>query len=144
MGEKTEGALTYVGFNRETTLGLQLFVAMFHAKEKYCVNNSWNDFYIIGKEKDWLYVIIMSRTSFRVNLHSVVCLNVKELFAWSRCHIWSLSDNNGIQTHNHLIHKQTLNHLAKWASLAKWLSVCLRTKGLGVRIPMLSLRKIHI
>ena len=46
----------------------------------------------------YLFVIIMSRTSFRLNLHSKFCLNVKELFAWSRHHIWS----NRIQTHNHL------------------------------------------
>ena len=32
-------------------------------------------------------------------------------------------DCNWIRTHNHLIHKRTLNHLAKLASLAKWLSV---------------------
>ena len=44
----------------------------------------------------------MSRTSFTVNLHSIVCLNVKELLARSRCHIWSLSDNNGIRIRNHL------------------------------------------
>ena len=61
----------------------------------------------------WPYIIIMSRTSFRVNLDSKVCLNVKELLAWSRRYIWSLSDSNGIQTHNHLVRKQTLNHLAK-------------------------------
>ena len=41
-----------------------------------------------------LYVPIMSHTSFRVNPHSIVCLNVKELFARSRRHIWSLSDSN--------------------------------------------------
>ena len=49
----------------------------------------------------WLYVIIMSRTRFRVNLHSIVCLNVKELLVRSRCHIWSLSklsDNNIVTT----------------------------------------------
>ena len=33
------------------------------------------------------------------------------------------SDCNGTRTHNHLVHKRTLNHLAKLASLAKWLSV---------------------
>ena len=27
----------------------------------------------------WLQVIIMSHASFRVNLHSIICLNVKEL-----------------------------------------------------------------
>ena len=62
-----------------------------------------------------LYVIIMSRKRFRVNLHSIVCLNVKELLARSTCHIWSLSDSNVIRTHNHLVRKRTLNHLAKLA-----------------------------
>ena len=38
-----------------------------------------------------------------------------------------LSDCNGTRTHNQLVHKQTLNHLA---SLAKWLRVRLRTKWL--------------
>ena len=72
----------------------------------------------------WLYLIIMSHTSFRVNLHSIVCLNVKELLAWSRHQIWSLSGSNRIQTHNHLICQQTLNHLAK---LAKCLSCVVST-----------------
>ena len=57
----------------------------------------------------WLYVIIMSRTSFRMNLHSVVCLNVKELLARLRRYIWSLSDNNGIRTLSHLVRKRTLS-----------------------------------
>ena len=89
--------------------------------------------------KHWLYVI-MSRTSFRVNLHFIVCLNLKELIAWSRCHIWSLSDSNGIQTHNHLVCKLILNHLAKLAGLAKWLSVGLQTKWLWIWILLLSLQ----
>ena len=46
-------------------------------------------------------------------------LNVKELLAPSRSKIWSLSDCNWTRTHNHLVHKWTLNHLAK---LAKWSS----------------------
>ena len=41
------------------------------------------------------------------------CLNVKELLARSRSEIWSLSDCNWARTHNHLVHKQTLNHLVK-------------------------------
>ena len=57
----------------------------------------------------WLYVIIMSRTRLRGNLRSVVCLNGEELLARSRRHIWSLSNCNGIQTHNHLVCKRTLN-----------------------------------
>ena len=35
----------------------------------------------------WLYVIIMSHTSFRVNPHSVICLNIKELLAEIRRHM---------------------------------------------------------
>ena len=89
--------------------------------------------------KSGLYVIIMSPTSFRVNLHSIVCLNAKELLARSRRHMSSLSDSNVIRTHNYLVRKRTLNHIAKLASLAKWLSVCLRTKWLWVRMTLLSL-----
>ena len=102
----------------------------------------------------------MPRTSFRVNLHSIVCLNFKELLAWSRFYIWSLSDSNGSRTQNHLVCKRTLNQLvklAKWLSLVMielwsnywtvlwlsyssiiWLSVPLETKWLWVRIPLLS------
>ena len=54
----------------------------------------------------WLYVAIMSHTSFRVNLYSIVCLIVKELLVRSRRHIQSLSDSTGIQTHTHLVHKR--------------------------------------
>ena len=71
-----------------------------------------------------LYVIIMSRTSFRVSLHSIVRLNVKEPLPRDRRHIWSLSDNNVIRTQNHLVCKLTLNHLTK---LAKWLSCVIST-----------------
>ena len=72
----------------------------------------------------WLYVIIMSRTNFRVNPHTIVCLNDKELLARSRHEIWSLSDCNWTQTHNRLVHKRTINHLAK---LAKWLRCVVST-----------------
>ena len=51
----------------------------------------------------------MSRNSFIVNRHSTVCLNVKELLARSRRHIWSLRDSSRIRTHNHLARKRTLN-----------------------------------
>ena len=54
-------------------------------------------------------------------LHS--CLNIKELLARSRCEIWSLSDCNWTWIHNHLVHKRTLNHLVKLASLDQFLSV---------------------
>ena len=64
------------------------------------------------------------------------CLHVKELLAWSRHEIWSLSVCNWTQTHSHLVRKQTLNHLAK---LTKWFSVCLWTKWLWVRVQLQSL-----
>ena len=44
----------------------------------------------------------------------------------------------GFEPHSHLVRKRTLSHLAKLASLAKWLSVRLRTKLLWIRIPLLS------
>ena len=51
----------------------------------------------------WMYVIITPRTSFRVNLNSLVCLNFKESPAWRRSHVWNLSKSNEIRTHNHLV-----------------------------------------
>ena len=52
------------------------------------------------------------------------------------------SESNDIRTHNHLFRKRTLNHLAQLASLAKWLSVRLRTKWFWVRISLLSVKAI--
>ena len=73
-------------------------------------------------------------------------LNVKKFLAQNRSKIWSLSDCKGTRTHNQLVLKWTLNHLAKHsmntqpfnhlASLAEWLSVCLRTKWLSVWVPL--------
>ena len=48
----------------------------------------------------------MSRSSFRVNPHSIVSLNVKKLFAWCRRHTWCLSDSNEIWTHSHYVRKR--------------------------------------
>ena len=72
-------------------------------------------------------------------------LNLKKPLALNRCNIWSLCDCNKTQTHNHLICKWTLNHLA---ILAKWLNCvvsiymystfdCIR---LWVRVPLQSLK----
>ena len=65
-----------------------------------------------------LYVLIMSRTRFRVNPQSIV----------ARCDIWSLSDCNRTRTHNHLVCKRKLNHLAK---LTKRLSFIVSTYRYG-------------
>ena len=43
------------------------------------------------------------------------CLNLKELLTQNRRNILGLSDSKGIRTHNRLVRKQTLNHLAKLA-----------------------------
>ena len=53
------------------------------------------------------------------------CLNVKELLAGNRCDSWHLNDSNGIQTHNHLVCKWTLDQLSGcrlWVRIP-WLSV---------------------
>lgn len=52
--------------------------------------------------------------------------------------LFLLSDCNGTQTHNNLLPKLTLNHLAKF--LTKWLSVRLRTSWLWVRDPFSNIR----
>ena len=39
------------------------------------------------------------------------CLHVKELLARNMCDIWKVSDPNWIQTHNNLVHKQTISFL---------------------------------
>ena len=76
--------------------------------------NDWAVFWVLTLRCIWLYVIIMSRMSFRVNPHSIVWLNVKKLLARRCCNISSLSDSNVIWTHNHLVRKRTLNHVAKY------------------------------
>ena len=50
-----------------------------------------------------------------MNLHSVVAWmrTSWERLAGNRRNVWSLSDSNRVQTHNHLVCKWTLNHLAK-------------------------------
>ena len=50
----------------------------------------------------------------------------------------NLSDFNCFRTHNYLVRKRTLNHLAKLTSAAKRLSVRLRTKWLLVRVQLQS------
>ena len=58
----------------------------------------------------------MSQYAFQSESTLYTGLNVKELLAQSRRKIWRLSD-----CHNYVVHKRTLNHLAK---LVKWLSGC--------------------
>ena len=55
--------------------------------------------------------------------------------------IWSLSDCNKTETHNHLLRKRTLNHLAK---LAKWLSCVVSTYLYGTFDSIFFLCHIHV
>ena len=53
----------------------------------------------------WLYVLITSRTYFRVNPHSIATwLSRKSFFKTG-----AISDCNRTRTHNHLVRKQILN-----------------------------------
>ena len=48
-----------------------------------------------------------------------------------------ISNNcSGIRIHNQLFRNQTLNYLAKQASMAEWMSVGLRINWLCVGIPL--------
>ena len=88
----------------------------------------------------WLHFVYYHITyAFQSDSTLYNCLNVNELLARNRSDIWRLSDSSRIRTYNHLVCKWTLNHLAGLASVAKWLSVHLRTKWLCVRISLLSL-----
>ena len=51
-----------------------------------------------------------------------------------------LCDCKWTRTHNLLYHKRTLNHSAKLASLAKWLSVPLWTKWLSIWVKLQSFK----
>ena len=70
------------------------------------------------------------------------CLNVKEALARSRREIWSLSDCNWTRTQNHLVRNWTLTHLAKLASLSKWLSVRLQTKWSLIQIQIYKIKQL--
>ena len=72
--------------------------------------------------------------------------------------IWRLSDCNGIRTYIHLVRKRKLNRIIKCtvqistqkiaqsfkASLAKWLSVRLRTKWFWIRVRLQSRKLNHL
>ena len=64
------------------------------------------------------------RYGFQSDSTLYICLNGKEILARNRRDISSLSDYNGTPTHNHIVRKWTLNHLAK---LTEWLSCVVST-----------------
>ena len=81
-----------------------------------------------NKQKMWTVCSYHVTYAFQSESRLYSYLNVKDFLARSRRVIWSLSDWNWTRSQNHLVRKRILNHLAKLVSLAKWLSVRLRTK----------------
>ena len=87
---------------------------------------------ILGRFKVQNRIVCSYRVTYAFQSESTlyICLNVKELLAQSRREIWSLSDCNWTRTHNQLVRKRTLNHLAKlaknflndWAVV--WVLIC--------------------
>ena len=74
---------------------------------------------VFQTKSKWLYVLILSRMRFRVNAHSIVPWMSRNS---KQTRNPSLSDCNWTRTHNHLVHKRTLNHLAKQARFVYELS----------------------
>ena len=109
----------------------------------HCVGRPLCNKVSYSKKQPWTHTMmqVLSFRTERVNPHCIVCLNVKELLAWSRPHIWSSSNSNGIRTHNHLVHKRTLNHLAQ---LLKWLSCVVSTYLYGAFDCMLLSCRIRV
>ena len=67
----------------------------------------------------WLYLLIMSRTRFRVNPLSIVAWMSRNSLLEAGAKSEVLSDCSWTRTQTHLVRKRTLNHLSK---LTKWLS----------------------
>ena len=67
---------------------------------------------------------LLKTSKSNVSLRVVLFFGMLEKKSIYTKYLW-LSDSNRIQTHSHLVHKRTLNHLAE---LAQVVSVCLWTK----------------
>ena len=81
---------------------------------KFSSTNWNNSFYKCFRQSISLTVCSYHVTyAFQSESKLYSCLNVKELFAQNRRKIWSLNDCNGTRTHDHVVRKRTLNHLAK-------------------------------
>ena len=109
MGRKMSAFYSSLRRNRKVmNVLLQLFYQIVMTECCICETSSFYGRHLCNEtqeipKRNWLYVITISHRSFRMNLYSIVCLNVNELLAWSRYHIWSLSDSNKNHTHNHCL-----------------------------------------
>ena len=84
----------------------------------------------IGNAKIWLCVFVMSHASLKVSLLCVVAWMSKNALLETGAISKIFSDCNGIQTHNILVRKGTLNHIVNLDRLTKCLSVHLGTMWL--------------
>ena len=95
-----------------------------NTKQVRVLRNIWDEEFWQGASeifsKTGIWTVCSCHVTYTFQSESTLCssLNVKELLVKSRREIWSLSVCNWARTHNHLVHKRTLNHLAKPACLA--------------------------
>ena len=114
--------------------GLEPIITQFINKHSTTYPNSnWpNDWAVLWVLICTVHLIVCSyHVTYAFQSESTLysCRNVKELLPWKRRDIWSLIDCNGTRTHSHLVHKRTLNHLAK---LAKWSSCAVSAFSLAI------------
>ena len=110
------------------TVETKVFIKLITALEKSTVTVkkilTLNSYYFMTQQNLKFSPITRIKRPFPINI--LLCIN--------------LIHCNWTRTHTHLVRKRTLNHLAKLASLAKWLSVRLRTRWLWVRVQLQSLK----
>ena len=143
FAELEEHNLSLIQYSQDTEETLdEMKKTIVKTKEKMYVEHSSN-VYVSVAPTLWawkLLTVCSCQVTYAFPSESTLysSLNFKELLARNRSKIWSLCDCNWTRTHNHLVRKQTFNYLAKLASLAKWFSVCLRTKWLWVWVQLQS------
>ena len=103
------------------------------------------------RRSNWIHVTVCSyhvTYAFQSESTHYSCLNVKELLAQSRRENWSLIDCNWTRTHNHLVHKRTLNHSSPVAVtwihvLRKYLSNYVYLKDLYKKLEEIGISKLY-
>ena len=112
--------------------GLEPIITQFINKHSTTYPNWPNDWAVLWVLICTVHLIVCSyHVTYAFQSESTLysCRNVKEFLPWKRRDIWSLIDCNGTRTHSHLVHKRTLNHLAK---LAKWSSCAVSAFSLAI------------
>ena len=118
-GVKSEIEVTATGFVPKTTKFLNE-----HSTIWSNWPNAWAVFWVLFCTVHFKVYSCHATYAFQSESTLFISLNVKELLAQSRREICRWSDCNWARTYNHLVLKETFNHLAK---LAMWLSCVLST-----------------